>query len=288
MTRHTLRFSLVLTFTFAAFLFLGAYIPCASAADTAVDQTDDNPDAKEGDVVGDEIFQAGMLTPAGSLAEQTNIAEAMDCGELADGYKYQEARNEVRCEREDAKNNPQSCEYRCYKVRNAGCFAPETRILLGDSLSSKPIDQLRRGDWIWNPELNKAVRVAMIVRGPETKPMIEIGFGANLVRVTETHPMIVQQALTSSGFKPVSLTSSEFHSNAVRVKKANEITTSDKLLGKGGTFEQVSTVRILPVDPKQEVYNLELELDTMQLKDHLIVANGVVTGDYLVQQQLSR
>ncbi|HQH25788.1 MAG TPA: Hint domain-containing protein [Oligoflexia bacterium] len=257
------------------------------ANDNPQEAADDNPEAQEGDIVGEEIFRGNETTGTAFLAEETDSGTSQDCGELADYYRYQEERNDVRCTRTNAATDSESCDYYCYKVRNMGCFAPETQITMGDGLRTKAISSIRQGDTIWNPALNKAVRVAMIVRGPEPKPLYEIRLGEKTIRVSETHPMAVL-APQAGGFQRASLADNRAVGEVVRMKKANEITTADRLLGADGSFYPVTSVRTLPVDPNQEVINLELAVDSPLALEHLVAANGIATGDYAMQEKISR
>ena len=226
-----------------------------------------------------------------STQERANFANSNDCEGL-EGRVTQIVQNESKkFGRLICSLNKVACTYDCHYSRVWSCFPPETKIAMADG-SQKRIDQIVKGDMVWNPARQKAMRVGNRLKGPEDKPLLEIGFGTTSVRVTQSHPMVIRNPeLQSNPFKPASMSSSTREQQGetlnARVKKANEISLDDWILGADGEFHQVTTLRTLAQVEGQIVYNFELETDSKHVADHMIVADGVVTGDVVVQADLN-
>jgi hypothetical protein len=147
----------------------------------------------------------------------------------------------------------------------SGCFAPETEILMGDH-TRKKVKAVKAGDLVWNPGRSQPSRVKKIVVGPEPIPMIELGYGDTRIQVTTTHPIPTQRKLVP----------------------AQQLTLQDSILGSDGKLHRVTIFRRLPLDKNQYVWNLLLDTDSEDEKDHLLVAGGIVTGDYFLQERLQK
>ena len=144
-----------------------------------------------------------------------------------------------------------------------GCFDPATRIRMADG-SNKPVMTLKKGDLVLNPRTGKSMAITRIVDGPEkSKPMYEVRIGARMVKVTGGHPFA-----TARGMLP-----------ATALKKGDRIT------GHNGKTEAIASIRKLPVNPQQMVRNFTVAGGKAD-QDHLILANGIVTGDLHLQQKL--
>jgi hypothetical protein len=173
---------------------------------------------------------------------------------------------------------------------NHSCFHPDTNIMLGDG-SYKKIKRLKVGDLVWNPLSKKAVALQSVVVGPEPTPLIEMSFGERTLIVSERHPMIQPAALSkqTTWFKPVGLKSGELgHSPAFRIKMAGELSVGDFVVTEDGSTKQITHLKRLPVDEDQIVYNLTLEGEGAALKNRSVVAEGFVTGDYLIQLAINK
>ena len=175
----------------------------------------------------------------------------------------------------------QECEYDCTYQRYWSCFPPEAKILMGDG-SYKEIRYVREGDMVWNPARQKAMKVGNRLSGPEAKPLVQIGYEGATVTVTDTHPMVVRSG-DAAGIHPASLSTNQNSQVKAKIKKASEVTTNDWIMGADGEFHKVSTAKMLPVKEGQVVYNFELDTPSNDLADHMIVAEGIVTGDVRVQ-----
>jgi hypothetical protein len=152
-----------------------------------------------------------------------------------------------------------------YGYRDGGCFAPETEITMADG-SARRIDEIRNGDLVYNPLTGSSSKVKGLIRGPEKEPMIEVGYGGKVVRVTTKHPM-----LTRSG-----------------IKTATELQYGDYLLGADRKFHRINELKRLPVDPNQQVYNFVMDDQDDSPAHHVVLADGILTGDLQLQKQLEK
>ncbi|MCB0323818.1 MAG: hypothetical protein KDD69_09605 [Bdellovibrionales bacterium] len=250
---------------------------------TVVDPATPDADLRPGDVVrGPYDVSVGPGTGSSTLAEH-GVGLGGDCEELSDYYTYREGRDEVRCTR---RGGGSSCDFSCHEVRVDGCFDADTEILMGDGVTMKRIDEIEQGDFVWNPALRRPVVVEKVVKGPEHKPLFEVGYGPYVARVTESHPMVVERS--SSGFQQSALRGNGSSDGLPSsIKRASELSLGDRILGADGRFHPIGTLKQLPVRANQTVVNLQTNSHSSAVMDHLLVANGVVTADYYIQQRLS-
>lgn len=192
--------------------------------------------------------------------------------DLFTDYKWQgrsSNRDKVSQQRQDqltgrlidlANGNSTSC-FICGHVRKKkGCFPPEAelQLLSGASITAAEVSV---GDVLLNPLTGKGLTVLQVIEGPEELPLIGIAYNGGYVRVSQDHPI-----LTDSG-----------------VKAARDVTTSDKLFDAAGTPREVSSVTELPVEEGQRVINFMLSTESNADSDHMILADGVVAGDLILQ-----
>ena len=148
-------------------------------------------------------------------------------------------------------------------TRTTGCFSEDTMIRVSKNHYRK-INQLVPGMKIWNPINNEYRTIRRIVRGPEVKPMYAIGLGQREVKVTELHPFFTKDGLTT----------------------ARSLKIGDWILDQDAQYSMITKIEpYTPTTDEQTVYNLELE-PASQPYDHAIDADGVVTGDLKLQEQL--
>lgn len=160
--------------------------------------------------------------------------------------------------------SPKDCNTRIpvFKRNSCGCFKDDTRILLGDQKTEKLISELNSDDRVWSPRRQKAYPVRHITRGPEKVPMLLIQAGGRSLQVTGQHPFPVAE-----GYKAA-------HS----LKLGELIKLSDDQWAEIEGIESIASEGRDPI-----VWNLELEAPNDDLEAHEVVANGVVTGDLLIQ-----
>ena len=163
------------------------------------------------------------------------------------------------------------------------CFTPETRILMGDQKTTKRIYEIAYGEEIWNPVLGKAVPVRNLTAGPEALPMLEIGYGETTVHVTLGHPMVVLDE--SPRISPASLRADD-KVHAYKLKRARDVSLDDSILGADGQYHRVTKLLVMPQKKDQAVWNIKIDTDSARPEDHMLVADGIVTGDVEMQHKL--
>jgi hypothetical protein len=118
---------------------------------------------------------------------------------------------------------------------------------------------------VLNPTTGKGIKVRSLLESYEDQPLIEVAYGGRLLRVTSKHPMVTQRG----------------------VIPANALLPSDSVQTSDGNFHTIEQLKTLPLEPKQRVINLELDTRSETFSDRYIVAEGMVTGDLLVQKLLA-
>ena len=116
----------------------------------------------------------------------------------------------------------------------------------------------------------KKLEIVKIVKGPEILPMIKLVVADKSIEVTHKHPMVVKDSL--SGLKSIVM--------AKDLKKGDVIQT---IVG----FKALTEVKKEFKDTGYQVYNLELERGN-SVADHLIQADGFITGDLHIQSMVSK
>lgn len=164
-------------------------------------------------------------------------------------------------------DNSNTSEFKvsCACVRwNKGCFAPGTMIKMADG-SSKAVEQIAAGDLVWNPVAKKGVSVERIIESEEKLPLIAFGYADIKLRVNQNHPV-----LTRSG-----------------VKKASALSLDDSVLGSDGQFHKLTVIKELPVAAGQSVINFVLSAESDSADNHMVLADGIASGDLVVQLELN-
>ena len=141
-----------------------------------------------------------------------------------------------------------------------GCFAGSTTIKMADG-SERKVSEISSDEWVLNPLYNVPVRVKKVVKGPEKKSLWRVNYGNQDVVVTEDHPF-----LTASGWVQT------------QTLKAGTVLIGDR------QSKKVKSVKKLNYQAPEDVWNLEL--DTDEDYGHLLLANGIPTGDLKTQLHL--
>jgi hypothetical protein len=145
---------------------------------------------------------------------------------------------------------------------NDGCFDELTKIRMADG-SDRIITNLRKGELVWNPVTNKPARITKLTIGPENKPLLNVTIGNSTVRVTDSHPFMTRRGWVM----------------ARDLNKGVEVLTSGK------NFLPVSKVELGASG--RTVVNLALEGPADQHDLHYVLADGVVTGDLVIQNMIA-
>ncbi|SMF83975.1 Hint domain-containing protein [Pseudobacteriovorax antillogorgiicola] len=144
-----------------------------------------------------------------------------------------------------------------------GCFAEGTQILMADG-SHKNIVAIKAGDRIWNPVTQKPMAIAFMTSGEEPIPLLKINVQGKELSVTGNHPFPTPQ-----GILP-----------------AYELTEGSQIRV-GETWTKVDTIEIQKSTSKPIVWNIMIQAGS-DLRDHMLMANGIVTGDLLIQSKLEQ
>ena len=130
--------------------------------------------------------------------------------------------------------------------------------------SSKEIQFLEPSDLVWNPVTKKATRIKFLTSGPERQPLYRISVDGKDIIVTETHP-----------FRTV-------NGNVM----ARDLNGQDFIFVEGNQLVAIDQITIDYHETAPIVWNLELDPEEKGNENHYVVANGIVTGDLLIQRQL--
>jgi len=144
---------------------------------------------------------------------------------------------------------------------NDGCFDELTQIRMADG-TNRLITKLRIGEMVFNPVTNKPAKIIKLTIGPENKPLLNVRIGESTVRVTDSHPFMTRRGwIAAKNLHPGELVLTS-HRKFVPVKSVE--------LGASGRV----------------VANLALEGPVDQHDLHYVLADGVVTGDLVIQNML--
>ena len=170
------------------------------------------------------------------------------------GDSFVEIITEVR-----AADHPETC-YICGCFRVEGCFAPGVKITMADG-SFRNIEDVRAGDLVRNAKTGAPVKVGKVIEGPEALPLIRFGFDGTTVTTSQAHPV-----LTAAGLKP-----------------ANQLKKGDTVFDAQGNPHPVTILESLPIEEGQRVINVNLDAASSDANERLIVSDGIITGDIVLQ-----
>lgn len=148
------------------------------------------------------------------------------------------------------------------EVNAAGCgnamdsFVGSTKILMADG-TNKTIDSVKEGDFVWNPILEKPMKVSSIASRKDLVGLIEVIYGDRRLTVTGNHPI----ATVNRGYVP-----------AVRLKRGDIIFMAS---GESGEITKINNVS----GKGLQVYDLFLD---KSYPDHqrAYVAEGIVAPGF--------
>jgi len=147
---------------------------------------------------------------------------------------------------------------------NSGCFAEDTMIRMADK-SLKEVQKIQEGDRIYNPVTRKSAEVKRTIAGPESDPLLKIYAGGSSVTVSTKHPFQTKDGL----------------------KAAEDLNVDDEIIGHGGRYKKVSAIDTIMQDAKPTVYNFALVDSDGSNENHMVEADGFVTGDLFLQERVS-
>ena len=100
-----------------------------------------------------------------------------------------------------------------------------------------------------------------MIEGPEALPLIRLGFDGTTVTTSQVHPV-----LTATGLKP-----------------ANQLKKGDTVFDAQGNPHAVTILETLPLEEGQRVINVSLDTASSDADERLIVSDGIITGDIVLQ-----
>jgi hypothetical protein len=157
-----------------------------------------------------------------------------------------------------------SC-FLCGLIRwKKGCFPHGVTILTGDGVTYKKVEDFSAGETVWNPGLKKGVKILNISEGPERKGIVVLETEGARLRASTEHPMF-----TTKGFR-----------------QAQEIRVGDIVEDSSGKKAKVLRVSREKPTAGLSVINFVLERHG-SAHDGLMVAEGLVVGDLIVQHEVS-
>ncbi len=158
--------------------------------------------------------------------------------------------------------NNKAC-FICGFMRQKGCFAPDMQLQMADG-SLKRAREIAVGDLLWNPITRKGVKVLKVIEGPEPIGLVELAYQSFVLRVSQKHAV-----LTPSG-----------------LKLAGTLQAGDIITDGQGKPQKLKQASILPVEEGQRVINFILESDSSNPDSRMLLSEGVVSGDLIVQNSL--
>ena len=100
-----------------------------------------------------------------------------------------------------------------------------------------------------------------MIEGPEALPLIRFGFDGTTVTTSQAHPV-----LTAVGLKP-----------------ANQLKKGDTIFDARGNPHPVTILETLPIEEGQRVINDDLVAPSSDANEHLLISDGIITGDIMLQ-----
>jgi hypothetical protein len=219
-----------------------------------------------------QCVQGNIEIPADRRIDRANPwsllnVEVQNQGYALIGKEYASAIERIDASGVDVGKDPLTQEicWTCAWIRYIGCFDPETDITMADK-SLKKVRELSVGDEVWNPVTKRASRVKDILESAEQEGMVLIEAGALHVKVTQGHPVYI----ASKG-------------NVI----AKSVAVGDRMIDAAGGEVTITKVETLAPDSSQKVINFTLE-GGESFNDHMLIANGIRSGDLFVQRQLNQ
>jgi hypothetical protein len=176
----------------------------------------------------------------------------------------------------------------CGRNNDDGCFPPGVAITMADG-RSKLVEDVIAGDLLWNPVKKAPTKVLQIVEGPEKRSLIKIATEDTSITTSQEHPIRV--AITSeNSLVRVSAQSKDLAepNSKWKVQQARDIKVGDSVQLSSGQTSRVTSVAEVPAEEGLYVINFILEGAADDADARMLVADGVVTGDLVVQQRLAR
>ena len=172
----------------------------------------------------------------------------------------------------------------CYRdYRRSGCFSPDTKITMSDG-SEKSVREISAGEYVKNASNGEPAKVVRIIEGPEQHKLVEINAAGRTLKVSKEHPMLVFGAGTS--VQTISLRSdSKLKGELLR---ADQLTPGMVLKLEDGSFAPIRSINRPEIEDAQYVVNFVLEANAGSDDSHMLISEGIVTGDLVLQRRLAK
>ena len=154
----------------------------------------------------------------------------------------------------------------CYSESCLRCnksFDPHSQISLADG-STKEAKDLTVEDQLLSPD-GKAVKIKEIVQSDESAPLIAITVGEQVLKVTQGHLVWTPSGLV----------------------KAEKLKKGDLIKVASGETLPIDKVEELPIKLNQQAYGICLDVDEKTTDDRLLIGDGIVVGDYVLERRLA-
>ncbi|MCX6109545.1 MAG: hypothetical protein NTZ90_08085 [Proteobacteria bacterium] len=158
--------------------------------------------------------------------------------------------------------NSSSCQATVSNRIDLGCFAFHTKLRMADG-SDREINQLKMGDLVFNPMNKRAMKIKRTTIGPEKDDLVVFAAAAKQVRVTTKHPMLTKHGVAT----------------------AISLRAGDEIMNEQGAWQRIDSVS--REKATLSVINVELDTSSSDPADHALLADGLITGDLYLQEQLS-
>ena len=163
-------------------------------------------------------------------------------------------------------NDPKTCSrtFGAYCRNQDGCFSKNTMVRMFDG-GERSIDTLKAGELLFNPVTRGPSKIGKVIVGREPTNLLEIKTASGTLEVTANHPFSAERGML----------------------RADQLKVGDQIWNTDLSLVAVTSIRTMEsVD--EMVWNLALDTNGSVMADHMILANGVVTGDWHIQQLLDK
>lgn len=196
---------------------------------------------------------------------QVRVLESLPNPEMAERYEsktcayfiYRNAADPRKCSYDFVTSDEAGFVCR----NNDGCFDESTFIRMADG-SDRKITHLKKGEFVFNPVTQLPAKIVKLTIGPEMKHLLNVKVGQRMVKVTDTHPFMTRRGWV----------------------QAKDLRKGEEILNGKNSFDAVQSVELGEFG--RTVVNLALEGPANQPELHYVLADGVVTGDLVIQNML--
>jgi len=163
--------------------------------------------------------------------------------------------------------------------------------------SLKLAKDVKTGDLVYNPMKKGAAKVKGVWVGPEEPAMVKFSTsGGQTLTVTRKHPMVFADEGVSS---PIDISKADVEGVSLVnpenpelpagtqfvVRQARHAKVGDKMIAADGKVVTITKIDSVQLTSTERVYNIDLEGDGSNPHDHMLVADGIITGDGILENK---